>query len=247
MILELTDQCSGNQYSYEEIQNNCKHFRYTSTRIDCLKAQYAKYFLYNWHKNLIICYLIPADHCAFSEMKLPFTIKLSSPPETTIVMKQKQKSRHPMWCLSLMGRTAVERKYIMSIFVVIMLHKHLPIWHQAITWTNANPGHWHIYVTLWGDELNECPFKQKKIPGIKVTAVTLSPLKLTYHKVSNIRRTKCQNLNDSCLVLQLSVPNPLKPSVKSIMKMLLEQRRQAMLQLHLSYRQLYCQLRCVLY
>ena len=38
-------------------------------------------------------------------------------------------------------------------------------------------------------------------------------------KVSNIRRTKCQNLNDSRLVLQLSMPNPLKPSVKSIMKM----------------------------
>ena len=40
-----------------------------------------------------------------------------------------------------------------------------------------------------------------------------------YRKVSNIRRTKCQNLNDSRLVLQLSMPNPLKPSVKSIMKM----------------------------
>ena len=40
-----------------------------------------------------------------------------------------------------------------------------------------------------------------------------------YRKVSNIRRTKCQNLNDSRLVLQLSVPNPLKASVKSIMKM----------------------------
>ena len=37
--------------------------------------------------------------------------------------------------------------------------------------------------------------------------------------VSNIRRTKCQNLNDSRLVLHLSVPNPLMPSVKSIMKM----------------------------
>ena len=40
-----------------------------------------------------------------------------------------------------------------------------------------------------------------------------------YRKVSNIRRTKYQNLNDSRLILQLSVPNPLKPSVKSIMKM----------------------------
>ena len=40
-----------------------------------------------------------------------------------------------------------------------------------------------------------------------------------YRKVSIIRRTKYQNLNDSRLILQLSVPNPLMPSVKSIMKM----------------------------
>ena len=40
-----------------------------------------------------------------------------------------------------------------------------------------------------------------------------------YRKVSNIRRTKSQNLNDSRLVLQLSLPNPLKPCVKLRMKM----------------------------
>ena len=33
----------------------------------------------------------------------------------------------------------------------------------------------------------------------------------TYRKISNIRGTKSQNLNDSCLVLQLSLTNPLKP------------------------------------
>ena len=49
--------------------------------------------------------------------------------------------------------------------------------------------------------------------------VTLHDVFVIYRKVSNIRRTKCQNLNDSRLVLQLSMPNPLKPSVKSIMKM----------------------------
>ena len=40
-----------------------------------------------------------------------------------------------------------------------------------------------------------------------------------YRKVSNIICTPYQNLNDCRLILQLSVPNPLKPSVKSIMKM----------------------------
>ena len=41
----------------------------------------------------------------------------------------------------------------------------------------------------------------------------------TYRKISNIRRTKSQNLNDSHLVLKSSLPNPLKPGVKSRMKM----------------------------
>ena len=40
-----------------------------------------------------------------------------------------------------------------------------------------------------------------------------------YRKISNIRRTKSQNLNVSRLVLQLSLSNPMKPGVKSRMKM----------------------------
>ena len=40
-----------------------------------------------------------------------------------------------------------------------------------------------------------------------------------YRKVSNISRTKSQNLIVSDLVLQLSLPNPLKLGVKSRMKM----------------------------
>ena len=40
-----------------------------------------------------------------------------------------------------------------------------------------------------------------------------------YHQTSNIRHTKSQNLNVSHHVLQLPLPNPLKPGVKSRMKM----------------------------
>ena len=40
-----------------------------------------------------------------------------------------------------------------------------------------------------------------------------------YRKISNIRRIKSQNLNVCRLVLQLSLPNPMKPGVKSRMKM----------------------------
>ena len=40
-----------------------------------------------------------------------------------------------------------------------------------------------------------------------------------YRQVSNIRRTKFQQLKDSRTALRLSLPNPLKPHVKSRMKM----------------------------
>ena len=70
-----------------------------------------------------------------------------------------------------------------------------------------------------------------------------------YHKTSSISRTKFQNLNVSCILMQLSSLNSLKPGVKLIMKMLLKQGRQAMLRLHvhLSYQPFYWLLRCDLY
>ena len=39
-----------------------------------------------------------------------------------------------------------------------------------------------------------------------------------YCKISNIRCTISHNLNDSCLILLLSLPSPLKPGDKSRMK-----------------------------
>ena len=41
----------------------------------------------------------------------------------------------------------------------------------------------------------------------------------TYHKISNIRCAESQNLDDYCLALQLSLPNPSKSGVKWRMKM----------------------------
>ena len=40
-----------------------------------------------------------------------------------------------------------------------------------------------------------------------------------YRKISNVRCAKSQNLNDSRLVLQLSLSNLLKPGVKQRMRM----------------------------
>ena len=67
----------------------------------------------------------------------------------------------------------------------------------------------------------------------------------SYRQISNISSTKSQNLNVYRLVLQMPLPNPLKPGVKTRMKMQLEQRRQAMLQLHLSDQQFYYIVMCV--
>ena len=40
-----------------------------------------------------------------------------------------------------------------------------------------------------------------------------------YHQISSIKHKKSKNLNVSHLVLQLSLPDPLKPGVKWRMKM----------------------------
>ena len=40
-----------------------------------------------------------------------------------------------------------------------------------------------------------------------------------YRKISHIRRTQNQNINDYRLIMQLPLPNPLKPGVQSRMKM----------------------------
>ena len=85
-----------------------------------------------------------------------------------------------------------------------------------------------------------------EILGI-VWMLCISVLWKMHCQASSISRTKSQSLNVSCLVLQLSFPNPTKPVVKSRMKMQLEQRRQAMLQLHLSDQPFYCLLRYDLY
>ena len=95
---------------------------------------------------------------------------------------------------------------------------------------------YRVGVNIWG---GMCTF------GAGGTTVGQG-MKTSYRKISNISRTKSQNLDVSPLVMQLSSPNSMKPDVKSRMKIKLEHRRQAMLQLHLSDRQFYCLLRCTL-
>ena len=53
----------------------------------------------------------------------------------------------------------------------------------------------------------------------RIYAGTVMTKFVTYRKVSNIRRAKSQYLNDSHLVLQSSLSNPLKQGIKLRMKM----------------------------
>ena len=99
----------------------------------------------------------------------------------------------------------------------------------------------HNVLMLWPLELLGYPQPWENI--------SLSSMEddFNYRKTSSISSTKSQNLNVSCIRVQLSSLNLLTPGVKLRMKMYLEQRREAMLQLHLSYQQFYCLLRCDLY
>ena len=118
-----------------------------------------------------------------------------------------------------------------------------PVRRQAIIWTNASilffwtPGNKlqrninrNSYISIKRNPFQyvvwnmaavlsriQCVNELKFLP--KVIHLTLMKWNETYQKISNIGRTKSQNLNVSCLVLQLSLPNPLKPGFKSTMKM----------------------------
>ena len=85
---------------------------------------------------------------------------------------------------------------------------------------------------------------------LAINSLALGYAAVTLNKYTQnfiIRRTKSKKLNVSRLFLQFFLPDPLKLGIESRMKMQLEQRRQAMLQLHLSDQQVYCTLRCVSY
>ena len=94
---------------------------------------------------------------------------------------------------------------------------------------------WYWLRTWFGDELmlTQISDNLKRLASVHAW----KRQSITYRgnrQISDISHTKSQTLNVSCLVLQLSLSDPLKPGIKSRMKMYLEQRRQAMLQLHLS-------------
>ena len=89
--------------------------------------------------------------------------------------------------------------------------------------------HWKLLLSSWYNVYFSCFYdiwlSQVLIPSVGHIIYTTSrkPIRLisihNYRQVSNIRRTKSQHSKDSRTVLRLSLPNPLKPDVKSRMKM----------------------------
>ena len=70
------------------------------------------------------------------------------------------------------------------------------------------PSPWNVYMCYTTDTAYDCPPHMRDNKPVCI-----------YRKTSSISRTKSQNLNVSCILLQLSLLNPLKPGVKLRMKM----------------------------
>ena len=101
---------------------------------------------------------------------------------------------------------------------------------------------YHMY--LWGEDNSGYQqfgkYKNRRVYPSPKPPPPFFLIKMDLPTSSSIRRTKFLNLNVSRLVLQLSLPNRVKPGVESSMKIWLEQRWHAMLQLHLSDQQVFC-------
>ena len=96
----------------------------------------------------------------------------------------------------------------------------------------------YFHVNIWMNIVSEswCRIGNKPLSKLAMThfsntkmshLIKISLIKSTaqrYRKVSNIRRTKCQNLNVYRLVMQLFLFNTLKPGIKLGMEIWMEQR-----------------------
>ena len=86
--------------------------------------------------------------------------------------------------------------------VMILRHAEFMTWNA-----HRNTGH------MWGEPRFTGPVLQK------IYAFLVVNLNEAYRKTSSISRTESQNVNVSCILLQLSSLNLLKPGVQLGMKM----------------------------
>ena len=99
---------------------------------------------------------------------------------------------------------------------------------RIIIGTYGGFAYWYIYLSLFWSMCNNLLHSTQKGPRHSSRSTVeehvsilmfSSIINIIYRKVSNIRRTKSQNLSVSRPVLQLSLPNLLKPCIKSRRKM----------------------------
>ena len=93
------------------------------------------------------------------------------------------------------------------------------LWSQWF-YSGGSSAHNQLYLAHihWEWDCSRCAcFKKYSLTWLRLMLISL--WYEHYHKTSSISRTKSQNLNVSCILLQLSSLNLLKPGVKLRMKM----------------------------
>ena len=137
------------------------------------------------------------------------------------------------WAVPSQLEEMLENKHIISCF--LKWFQHVNGWHISGTWGSIATNCTIVIMILrCGNPDTHRPaciimVVKRCLIGARPSAtmiltltVTMMPYKSfheNYRKTSCISRTKYQNLNVSHLILQLSLPDPLKPGVKSSMKM----------------------------
>ena len=118
----------------------------------------------------------------------------------------------------LISRTKANDAELWSFLFNLRLNKRLS--KQSKGWWFETPSRW-----LWrhciGTVQDEGRTHNNEIlkPSLDNAVYKILRTIKRYRKISNIRRIKSTNLNVRRLVLQLALPNPMKPGVKSRMKM----------------------------
>ena len=103
-------------------------------------------------------------------------------------------------------------------FLFVISEKNPDLWLLAVIIDYCHGHLGAVYACI--QQLNKPTLVQMMVCLLFSTKCLPGPmLGNCYRQVSNIRHTKSQNLNDSRSVLRLRLPNPLKPDVKSRMKM----------------------------
>ena len=116
-------------------------------------------------------------------------------------------------CLQILGKIIWHHFKVMIIWILMILNYDIEIMSSILD-------------TRTQSTMKSAQYNGRQDPATHVKwgvpnsgHTSLPETETNYRQFSNIRRTQSQNINVSRLVLQLFLPNPLKPGVKLRMKM----------------------------